>query len=148
MCIRDRVLVDNGIYTNTLWKQIPSKGKKGKGKIEENQIVNETIKETANQSKPESIQPIGQTAKQNPKQSETKSQPVTKEGIAILTKMISSNKPKNEIFKKAIETFGKNAKLSELERHVGNNKEIQSMISKAKSYLGNDVTLGKVEGFI
>ena len=143
-----KVLVDNGIYTNTLWKQLPSKGKKGKGKTEENQIVNETVKETANQSKPEVIQPINQTAKQNPKQAEIKSQPVTKEGIASLVKMISSNKPKKEIFQTAIKTFGREAKLSEFEKHVGNNAELKAMISKAKSFLGNDVTLGRVEGYI
>ena len=143
-----KVLVDNGIYTNTLWKQLPSKGKKGKGKSEENQIVNETTKETVNQSKPEANQPINQTAKQNPKQAEMKSQPVTKEGIASLVKMISSNKPKKEIFQTAIKTFGKDAKLSEFEKHVGNNAELKAMISKAKSFLGNDVTLGRVEGYI
>lgn len=143
-----KVLVDNGIYTNTLWKQIPSKGKKGKGKTEENQIVNETVKESANQSKPEVIQPINQTAKQNPNQAEMKSQPVTKEGIASLVKMISANKPKKEIFQTAIKTFGKDAKLSEFEKHVGNNAELKAMISKAKSFLGNDVTLGRVEGYI
>ena len=77
-----------------------------------------------------------------------KSQPVTKEGIASLVKMISANKPKKEIFQTAIKTFGKDAKLSEFEKHVGNNAELKAMISKAKSFLGNDVTLGRVEGYI